>query len=463
MVDRDAEMKQMVEEVMSNGGKKLRKMRQSFETLSKQSFKKLSRKSFGTLSQKRKRGSREAEASSCKRLNKGCAEQEVDNNEKENGRDERKVKVANLVEDNEKENGGEERKVKVANLPVPVLEKVFSRLDWKDLGRAMMVCRRWEEVGGHPSLWTEFPLQLAVVNLNSCSKIRRLAWVKSVTIAFPKRDKHLEQKQKDKLETLERDFVLNVVTLFNRVEELIFLDELEYFNRRMSLADVFFMVQKVNKRVVRICAKRSLNVTENDGSLSSENEYFVTNCDASTNEFIKKTVEKNGRQMIESIDDHSGGRHIRITGPPGVQFSNEVLETIFTVYKYPITLSTSLMIGPNIDLVKLKHLLSRHVSGFVDWEMNAEDLEKQEAAPINTILDQLARWAHWDGCLDRVNLPRELVLKSHWLEKLGGRAMVEAGDAYGETNILSINSVRSGLKLAEFDGDVEINLDEDEE
>ena len=425
----DAELKQLEEEVLRNGEKllELQKMMQSFETLSKK------RKSFETISRerKRKRGSREAEASSCKRLNKVCAEQEVD--------------------DNAKENGGEERKVKVENLPVPVLERVFSCLDWKDLGRAMLVCRRWQEVGGHPSLWTEFPLQLSVTNLRSLkkySKIRRLAWVKSVTICYI----HLKQKQKDMWKTLKREFVFNVVTLLKRVEELIFLDD-DLFNpiTKQDLANVFYMVQEVNKKVVRICAKRSLK--ESDGSPTSENEYFIANCDADTNKFIKKTVEKNDRQMIESIDNHSGGRPIRITGPPGVHFSNEVLETIFTIYKYPITLSTSLLIGQDIDLARLKYLLSRHVSGDVYWDMNAEDLEKQEVAPINTILDQLSRWTHshsyWDGNFDRVCLPRELVMKSHWLENLGGRARVKAEEAIGETNILSIK--------ARYGGGMEIN------
>ena len=46
--------------------------------------------------------------------------------------------------------GGEEGiKVKVTNLPVSVLENVFSNLNWKDLGTAMMVCRRWRNVGEH--------------------------------------------------------------------------------------------------------------------------------------------------------------------------------------------------------------------------------------------------------------------------------------------------------------------------
>ena len=40
-------------------------------------------------------------------------------------------------------------KVKVENLPLPVLEKIFSYLDWKDLGTAMLVCKSWQKVGGH--------------------------------------------------------------------------------------------------------------------------------------------------------------------------------------------------------------------------------------------------------------------------------------------------------------------------
>ena len=40
-------------------------------------------------------------------------------------------------------------KVKVENLPLPVLEKVFFYLDWKELGTAMLVCKSWQEVGRH--------------------------------------------------------------------------------------------------------------------------------------------------------------------------------------------------------------------------------------------------------------------------------------------------------------------------
>ena len=48
----------------------------------------------------------------------------------------------------------EERNEKVSSLLVHVLEKIISYLDWRDLGKAMLVCHRWKEFGGHPSLWT---------------------------------------------------------------------------------------------------------------------------------------------------------------------------------------------------------------------------------------------------------------------------------------------------------------------
>ena len=70
-------------------------------------------------------------------------------------------------------------------LPVLALQKVFSYLNWKDLGRTMLVCKQWYEVGGHPSLWTQFPLQLSGQRLKSFAKICRLAWVKSVSVNLP--------------------------------------------------------------------------------------------------------------------------------------------------------------------------------------------------------------------------------------------------------------------------------------
>ena len=77
-----------------------------------------------------------------------------------------------------------ERKVKVESLPGNVLEHIFSFLDWVDLGRAMLVCQRWSEAGGHPSLWSNFPLHLSGQRMKDYAKIQRLAWVKSLTITL---------------------------------------------------------------------------------------------------------------------------------------------------------------------------------------------------------------------------------------------------------------------------------------
>ena len=68
------------------------------------------------------------------------------------------------------------------NLPRLALEKVFSNLTCKDLGRAMLVCKDWREVAGQPSLWTRFPLKLCKSKLKRFARIQRLRWVKSVKV-----------------------------------------------------------------------------------------------------------------------------------------------------------------------------------------------------------------------------------------------------------------------------------------
>ena len=140
--------------------------------------------------------------------------------------------------------GGEEgRKVKVTNLPVSVLENVLSNLNWKDLGTAMMVCKRWRDVGEHPSLWAGFPLQLDPQRLKNFAKIRRLDWVKSVTIQMP------EEFQ---------DFppLLQEVKIYlTRVEELYFFYHPSE-DHTEDIEDVFTELQKakVNTNLVRMGA-----------------------------------------------------------------------------------------------------------------------------------------------------------------------------------------------------------------
>ena len=73
------------------------------------------------------------------------------------------------------------------NLPRLALEKVFSNLTWKDLGRAMLVCKDWREVAGQPSLWTRFPLKLCKSKVKRFARIQRLRWVKSISVDLTKR------------------------------------------------------------------------------------------------------------------------------------------------------------------------------------------------------------------------------------------------------------------------------------
>jgi len=46
----------------------------------------------------------------------------------------------------------------ISHLPSEVIELVFSHLSYSDLGRAMQVCRKWEEVGCQPVFWRDFQL-----------------------------------------------------------------------------------------------------------------------------------------------------------------------------------------------------------------------------------------------------------------------------------------------------------------
>ena len=73
------------------------------------------------------------------------------------------------------------------NLPRLALEKVFSNLTWKDLGRAMLVCKDWREVAGQPSLWTRFPLKLCKSKVKRFARIQRLRWVKSISVDLSSR------------------------------------------------------------------------------------------------------------------------------------------------------------------------------------------------------------------------------------------------------------------------------------
>ena len=82
------------------------------------------------------------------------------------------------------------------------------------------------------------------------------------------------------------------------------------------------------------------------------------------------------------------------------------------------------MIGQNIDVLKLAELLKKHVKMWDIRILRDEDLEKQEIAPINAIMDVLGGGNH--GSFLLLGLPIELLLRSHWVERLGGSAKVKA-------------------------------------
>lgn len=187
-----------------------------------------------------------------------------------------------------------ERKVKVTSMPVLVLEKVFSYLDWKDLGRVMLVCRKWSEVGGHPSLWTGFRLKMPASRTiqDRLSKIRRLDWVKSVEVTTT-------FWLKKELVSCE-----DIVQHFTRMEEIFVLTNKSEVYYEESFKKWLWAT---NNRIVRIGYK---------WIAGEDYQYFVTSADAGTNTFIRKTFLPKSKKPS-----------ISIVGPPGIKLSDEILNT----------------------------------------------------------------------------------------------------------------------------------------
>ena len=103
------------------------------------------------------------------------------------------------------------------------------------------------------------------------------------------------------------------------------------------------------------------------------------------------------------------------------------------------------MIDQNIDLKKLACPLKDYVHD-LKWYIQSIDSEKQKAAPLNAILDQLASK---NDNFDAVHISKKLLLKSNWVGRLGGRALVEARDG----NLINIFKTRTGLKMLDEDGE----------
>ena len=296
-------------------------------------------------------------------------------------------------------------------LPWLPLEKVFSCLDWKDLGTAMLVCKRWQEVGGQPSLWTQFPLQLTGKRLKSFPPIRRLGWVKSLEISLSIAS----------VESLS-NVVQAAIDTFPRMKKLFI--SCDNCNDELEPSSVLELLEADNNKLERI-GTRFLN-----DKLTSFAHYhyfyYLTSCDADSVTFVKKTPKVHYEELIS----------ISIFGLSGVCLTNEILEAAFKALAYYCVLfNTNLITHKNMDLRKLACLLKDHVE-VLNWDLLLEDSEQQEVAPLNAILDLLA--SKNNGLFNSLNVPKPLLLKSKWVGRLGGEAKLEA--EYGDVVYINHNS-----------------------
>ena len=303
----------------------------------------------------------------------------------------------------------------------PVLEKIFSYLDWKDRGRGMEVCQRWNEVGGHPHLWSNFPLQLSPHKLVSFTNIHRLDWVKSVSV------------------TLNGEFVNaaaieDIVRRFPRLEEL-YLNIIGNMETEMLCA-YDDLVESSKNKLVRIGTN---NVGNN---FHVGNNYFITSCDDDTNQFLKKTLAaKKAKATQVQVWSLSKTESPRI--PETTFFTTQLLETICANSAERLCIKTSLMIGkPNLNI--FLDLLKQHVVLF-SIEVFGWFPDNAVVEPYNAILDLLG--SKQPGVFRGLELHHSMLLKTDWVDRLGGAAKVKAGK-----NGLSclFHHVKNGLKLHEL-------------
>ena len=337
----------------------------------------------------------------------------------------------------------------MSSLPFHVLEKIISYLDWRDLGKAMLVCHRWKETGGHPSLWKNFPLQLSGRGWESYAKIRRLAWVKSLTITLVKEG--LEESA---------DFVQPVIKHFTRTEELFVNCNGEALTYDHELNFLALLWDGTNKLVRIGISAKDVGVA----NLINDHWYFVPSWDPETMAFIKKTLVTGGKEAEESVS---------ILGSSWGKFclSYEILEHICTFFDEPIQFfRTDIMVDQNFDLSKLQNLLKNHVIR-MQWNLDLDDVEDQDVAPLNAILDQLHGRDNGQSCdmetgedhgvFLQLSLPKQLLLKSNWVERLGGKEKVdEFGSDYFLTNVY--HNHKSGLRMF-YKTETSEEISEDEE
>ena len=270
-------------------------------------------------------------------------------------------------------------------LPLPVIEKVFSYLDWNELGGAMLVCQTWNQIGGHPLLWASFPLHLDVKRLDEVVKIKRLAWVKSVSIYLPKQW------------IMRSNIIAPVFNHLKRAEEV----SLTHNGPGYTYIDRFMkaILKSRGNNITRIFCKGANHIV-----------YFVKSCDEETETFVKNTLKTMGSRDFDSC---------LFNGPPGGSMSFETLKAIATTSSKKLKIwMTNVMIEKNINVAKFADLLKHHISWWMCDQMSQSNTENQDMAPINAMLDLLNSKDH--GTLELVNVPRNLLMRSHWAKALGG-------------------------------------------
>ena len=114
--------------------------------------------------------------------------------------------------------------------------------------------------------------------------------------------------------------------------------------------------------------------------------------------------------------------------------------------------------GPEeINIYQLKdHVHVDHLR----WEMRSKDSEKQEVAPFDAILDLLG--SKNNGAFCSLAVPKNLLLKSSWVERLGGRAKVESSNEANE-GLIQIVHTKTGLEIEEDSEDEGGSENEDDE
>ena len=90
------------------------------------------------------------------------------------------------------------------------------------------------------------------------------------------------------------------------------------------------------------------------------------------------------------------------------------------------------------NMTKLAHLLKHNVQR-MQW-MNTN--ENQDVASLNVLLDLLN--SKDPGMFKQLFVEKDMLLKSHWVEKLGGKSKVEASAMKG---VLIVQVSESGLKM----------------